>query len=36
MADVGIDDDVIKTMRDKITPGASALFVMSSDAVIAD
>jgi uncharacterized membrane protein len=34
MADVGIDDDFIKTMRDEITPGTSALFVMSSDAVI--
>jgi uncharacterized membrane protein len=34
MADVGIDDDFIKTMRDQITPGTSALFVMSSDAVI--
>jgi uncharacterized membrane protein len=34
MADVGIDDDFIKTMRDEITPGTSAPFVMSSDAVI--
>ena len=34
MADVGIDDDFIRTMRDEITPGTSALFVMSSDAVI--
>ena len=32
--DVGIDDDFIKTMRDQITPGTSALFLMSSDAVI--
>jgi len=32
--DVGIDDDFIKTMRDQITPGTSALFLMSSDAVL--
>jgi uncharacterized membrane protein len=30
---VGIDDDFIKSARDKITPGTSALFLMSSDAV---
>jgi len=33
MSDVGIDDDFIKSARDKITPGTSALFVMTSDAV---
>jgi uncharacterized membrane protein len=33
-SDVGIDDDFIKTMRDQITPGTSALFLMSSEAVI--
>jgi uncharacterized membrane protein len=33
MADVGIDDDFIKSARDKITPGTSALFLMSTDAV---
>lgn len=33
MSDVGIDDDFIKASRDKITPGTSALFLMSSDAV---
>ncbi|MGW1339518.1 DUF1269 domain-containing protein [Kribbella sp. NPDC002412] len=33
MSDVGIDDDFIKSARDKITPGTSALFVMSSQAV---
>ena len=33
LADVGIDDDFIKSARDKITPGTSALFLMSSDAV---
>jgi uncharacterized membrane protein len=32
--DVGIDDDFIKTMREQITPGTSALILMSSDAVI--
>jgi len=31
---VGIDDDFIKTVRDEVTPGTSALFLMSSDAVI--
>ncbi len=34
MTDVGIDDEFIRTMRDEITPGTSALFVLSSDAVI--
>jgi uncharacterized membrane protein len=33
LADVGIDDDFINSARDKITPGTSALFLMSSDAV---
>jgi uncharacterized membrane protein len=33
MSDVGIDDDFIKSARDKITPGTSALFLMSSEAV---
>lgn len=33
MGDVGIDDAFIKSARDKITPGTSALFLMSSDAV---
>ena len=33
MADVGIDDDFIKQVRDQVTPGTSALFVMTSDAV---
>ena len=35
MRDVGIDDDFITTVRDQVTPGTSALFVMSSDAVLA-
>lgn len=34
LADVGIDDDFIKSVRDKVTPGTSALFVMTSDAVM--
>ena len=33
LIDVGIDDDFINSVRDKVTPGTSALFVMSSDAV---
>jgi uncharacterized membrane protein len=33
MADVGIDDDFIRQVRDNVTPGTSALFVMSSNAV---
>ncbi|HET6986792.1 MAG TPA: DUF1269 domain-containing protein [Kribbella sp.] len=33
LSDVGIDDDFIKSARDQITPGTSALFLMSSDAV---
>jgi len=33
MTDVGIDDDFIASVRDKVTPGTSALFVLSSDAV---
>ncbi|MGE3284608.1 MAG: DUF1269 domain-containing protein [Pseudonocardia sp.] len=34
LADVGIDDDFIKRTRDEITPGTSALFVLTSDAVL--
>jgi uncharacterized membrane protein len=34
MTDVGIDDDFIRATRDQITPGTSALFLMSSDAVL--
>ena len=33
LADVGIDDDFIRSVREQITPGTSALFVMTSDAV---
>lgn len=32
--DVGISDDFIKTVREQVTPGTSALFLLSSDAVI--
>jgi uncharacterized membrane protein len=34
MIDVGIDDDLIKKVREDVTPGTSALFVMSSDVVL--
>jgi len=34
MTDVGIDDAFIKRMREEIQPGTSALFVLSSDAVV--
>lgn len=34
MADVGIDDDFIESVRNNVTPGTSALFVLSSGAVI--
>jgi uncharacterized membrane protein len=33
LTDVGIDDDFIKEVRREVTPGTSALFVMTSDAV---
>ncbi|HSK95937.1 MAG TPA: DUF1269 domain-containing protein [Euzebyales bacterium] len=33
LVDVGIDDDFIKRVRDEVTPGTSALFLLSSDAV---
>ena len=32
LADVGIDDDFIKTVREKVTPGTSALFALTSGA----
>ena len=34
LADVGIDDTFINGVRDQVTPGTSALFVMTSDAVL--
>jgi uncharacterized membrane protein len=33
MSDVGIDDAFIRQVREQVTPGTSALFVMSSNAV---
>lgn len=33
MADVGINDEFIRSIRSKVTPGTSALFLMTSDAV---
>ena len=32
LADVGIDDDFINTVREKVTPGTSALFALTSGA----
>ncbi|MFG2331641.1 DUF1269 domain-containing protein [Streptomyces sp. NPDC048604] len=34
MADVGIDDDFIESVKSQVTPGTSALFLMSQDAVV--
>ena len=34
LADVGISDDFIDQVRQRVTPGTSALFLLSSDAVI--
>jgi uncharacterized membrane protein len=34
LTDVGINDEFIETVRSKVTPGTSALFVMTSDAVL--
>ena len=34
MTHAGIDDDFIKSVREKITPGTSALFVMTAGAVM--
>ena len=36
MADVGIDDDFIKQVREKVTPGTSALFALTSGATAVD
>jgi uncharacterized membrane protein len=33
MSDVGIDDDFIDSVRNQVTPGTSALFLMTSDVV---
>jgi uncharacterized membrane protein len=34
MADYGISDEFIKQTREKVTEGTSALFIMTSDAVM--
>jgi uncharacterized membrane protein len=34
LSDVGIDDGFINKVRDQIAPGTSALFVLTSDAVV--
>jgi uncharacterized membrane protein len=34
MADVGIDDDFIRDVRQHVTPGTSALFVLTSNTVV--
>lgn len=34
LRDAGIDDDVVNAVRDNVTPGTSALFLISSDAVM--
>jgi uncharacterized membrane protein len=34
LTDIGIDDDFIKKVRAEIKPGTSALFLLSSDAVL--
>lgn len=33
LADVGIDDDFLKAVREQLTPGTSALFLVTSDVV---
>jgi uncharacterized membrane protein len=34
LSDVGIDDDLIQQIRERLTPGTSALFLLTSGAVI--
>jgi uncharacterized membrane protein len=34
LSDAGISDDFIKAVKDEVTPGTSALFLLSSDAVL--
>jgi uncharacterized membrane protein len=34
LADVGIDDNFINQVRDRVTPGTSAMFLLSTDAVV--
>ena len=33
MADAGIDDDFVRQVRQEVSPGTSALFVLTTDAV---
>jgi uncharacterized membrane protein len=33
MTDVGVDDNFINSVKQRVTPGTSALFLLSSDAV---
>jgi uncharacterized membrane protein len=34
MTDVGIDDNFIKSVKQRVTPGTSALFLLTSDVVV--
>jgi uncharacterized membrane protein len=34
LADVGIDDNFIDSVKQRVTPGTSALFLLSSDATM--
>jgi uncharacterized membrane protein len=34
LTDVGIDDGFIRSVREKVTPGTSALFLLTRDAVV--
>lgn len=34
LTDIGIDDDFIGSVRDKVTPGTSALFILTADVVV--
>ncbi|MEU8926974.1 DUF1269 domain-containing protein [Kitasatospora sp. NPDC048545] len=34
LAHLGLDEDFVKRLREKVTPGTSALFVLSTDAVL--
>ena len=34
LSDVGIDDDLIRRIKERLSPGTSALFLLTSDAVI--
>ncbi|MFD9669248.1 DUF1269 domain-containing protein [Rhodococcus sp. NPDC059968] len=34
LSDIGIGDDFIADVREKVTPGTSAMFVLTSDAVL--